>query len=75
MKQATYTYFDMTRAQEFWPQVAKRYLAKVLDVPTTWYRRKMDRTSLSELSPRLRLDAGITDTQWFDEINKPFWKE
>ncbi len=75
MKQATYTYFEMAGAQEFSPQVAKRFLAKVLDMPATWYRRKTDRTRLSGLSPRLREDVGMTEAQWFAEINKPFWKK
>jgi len=72
MKQATYTYFDMTGDQEYWPQVAKRFLAKVLDMPATWCRRKEDRTRLSELSPRLREDVGMTEAQWLNEISKPF---
>ena len=75
MKQATYTYFDMEGAQEFSPQVAKRFLAKVLDMPATWYRRKEDRTRLSELSPRLREDVAMTEEQWSAEIIKPFWKK
>ncbi len=75
MKQATYTYFDITGDQEYWPQVAKRLLARVLDMPSTWYRRKADRTRLTELSPRLRLDAGMTDAQWLNEISKPFWEK
>ena len=75
MKQATYTYFDMTGAQEFWPQVAKRYLARAVDMPITWYRRKMDRIHMSELSPRLREDVDMTETQWFNEISKPFWEK
>ena len=75
MKQATYTYFDMTGAQEFWPQAAKRFLARVLDMPTTWYQRKVDRIHLSELSPRLRDDVDMTESQWLAEVNKPFWKK
>jgi len=75
MKQATYTYFDMTGAQEFRPQVAKRLLARVLAMPTTWYQRKVDRIHLSELSPRLRDDVDMTESQWLAEINKPFWKK
>jgi uncharacterized protein YjiS (DUF1127 family) len=75
MKQATYTYFDMEGAQQFSPQAAKRFLAKVLNMPATWYRRKQDRTRLSELSPRLREDVAMTEEQWSAEINKPFWKK
>ena len=65
MKQATYTYFDMTGAQEFWPQVAKRYLARAVDMPTTWYRRKMDRIHMSELSPREE-EASLADFAYPD---------
>lgn len=75
MKQATYTYFDMTGDQEYWAQVAKHFLARVLDMPSTWYRRKAERTSLAELSPRLCLDVGINEEQWHNEISKPFWKK
>jgi uncharacterized protein YjiS (DUF1127 family) len=75
MKQATYTYFDMADAEEFPSQAAKRFLAKVLDMPATWYRRKQDRTRLSELSPRLRDDVCMTEEQWSAEINKPFWRK
>jgi uncharacterized protein YjiS (DUF1127 family) len=75
MKQATYTYFDMADAQQFSPRAAKRFLAKALDMPATWYRRKEDRTRLSELSPRLREDVAMTEEQWSAEINKPFWRK
>jgi uncharacterized protein YjiS (DUF1127 family) len=75
MKQATYTYFDMTGTQEFWPHAAKRFLARVLDMPITGYRRKVERIHLSELSPRLREDTGMTEAQWLADINKPFWKK
>jgi len=75
MKQATYTYYEMTGDQEYWPQFAKRFLARILNMPSTWNRRKMDRTRLAELSPRLRLDVGMTEAQWFKEISKPFWKK
>lgn len=75
MKQATYNDFEMTGAQEFSPQAAKRFLAKVLDMPATWYRRKQDRTRLSELSPRLRDDVAMSEEQWSAEINKPFWRK
>lgn len=75
MKQATDTYFDITGARAFWPHVAKRFIAMVIHIPTTWYQRKADRTRLSELSPRLLLDVGITETQRFYEVNKPFWEK
>jgi uncharacterized protein YjiS (DUF1127 family) len=75
MKQATYTYYDMTGAQQYWPQVAKRFLARVVGMPTTWHRRKVDRIHLSELLPRLREDVGMTEAQWLAEVNKPFWKK
>ena len=75
MKQATDTYFDMTGDQEYWPQVAKRVLARVLDMPPTWYRRKADRIRLAELSPESRLDVGMTEAQWLNEFSKPFWEK
>ena len=75
MKQATYTYIDMTGTQEFVPHVAKRFLTKILGIPVIWYRRKVDLIELSELSPRQRLDAGMSEAQWLYEINKPFWEK
>ena len=73
MKQATYTYIDMTGTQEFVPHVAKRFFTKVFGILFIWHRRKVDLIRLSELSPRQRIDAGMSEAQWFDEINKPFW--
>jgi uncharacterized protein YjiS (DUF1127 family) len=75
MKQATYTDFDMRGAQEYWPQAAKRSLAKVLDMPAVWSQRKADRTRLADLSPRLRDDVAMTEEQWSAEIIKPFWRK
>jgi len=69
MKQATCTYIDMTGTREFLPQVAKRFFSKVLGIPVIWHRRKVDLIRLSELSPQLRLDAGISEAQWLCEIN------
>ena len=73
MKQATYTYIDMTGTQELVLHVAKRFFTKVLGILFIWHRRKVDRIRLSELLPQQRLDAGICEAQWFYEINKPFW--
>jgi uncharacterized protein YjiS (DUF1127 family) len=75
MKQATCTYIDMTGTQDFLLHVAKRFFTKVLGIPGIWHRRKVDLIELSELSPQLRLDAGISEAQWFYEINKPFWEK
>ena len=75
MKQATYTFYDMSTVQNSFPGVVKHSLAKVFKILPTWYRRKEDRIKLAKLSPKLRLDAGITETQWFNEISKPFWEK
>ena len=61
MKQATYTYIDMTGTQEFLLHVAKRFFTKALSIPVIWHRRKVDRIRLAELSPQLRVDTGMTE--------------
>ncbi len=75
MNKATYTYIDMTGTQEFLLHVAKRFFIKALGIPAIWHRREVDRIRLSELSPRLRVDTGMTEAQWFNEISKPFWEK
>ena len=75
MKQATYTFYEMPTVQDSFPGVVKHLLARVINILPTWYRRKTDRISLAKLSPRLRLDAGMTEVQWFNEISKPFWEK
>ena len=75
MKQATYTFFEMSTVQDSYPGVVKLLLARVFNILPTWYRRKVDRIRLAELSPQLRVDTGMTEAQWFNEISKPFWKK
>ena len=75
MKQATYTFYEMSTVQDSFAGVVKHSLARVFNTLPTWYRRKVDRISLAELSPGLRLDVGMTEKQWFNEVSKPFWKE
>ena len=75
MKQATCTFYEMSTAQDSFPGVVKKLLARVFNMLPTWYQRKVDRIRLAGLSPRLRVDAGIAEVRWFNEISKPFWEK
>jgi uncharacterized protein YjiS (DUF1127 family) len=75
MKQATYTFYELPVVQDSFPGTVKHSLAKAFNILPTWYRRKVDRIRLAELSPDLRLDAGMTEAQWRNEVTKPFWEE
>ena len=75
MKQATYTFYEMSTVQDSFPGVVKHLLARVFNILPTWYRRKVDHIRLAEPSPQLRVETGMTEAQWFNEISKPFWEK
>ncbi len=74
MKQATYTYFQIPTAREPLPSVARQILARFSDTVQTWYQRSKTRARLTELTPRLLRDVGISEDQRLREINKFFWE-
>ncbi|ARU86611.1 DUF1127 domain-containing protein [Pseudomonas sp. M30-35] len=39
-----------------------------------WQRRIVSRRQLARLDARLLADAGITESQRYSELNKPFWR-
>ncbi|MDM8348872.1 DUF1127 domain-containing protein [Pseudomonas sp. sp1636] len=40
----------------------------------TWQRRMVSRRQLARLDARLLADAGISETQRYAELSKPFWR-
>lgn len=40
----------------------------------TWQRRLSSRHQLARLDSRLLADAGISESQRYSELNKPFWR-
>ena len=48
----------------------QRVLANLL----VWQKRIASRHQLSRLDTRLLADAGITESQRYAELNKPFWR-
>ncbi|MGE8496840.1 MAG: DUF1127 domain-containing protein [Pseudomonas sp.] len=41
---------------------------------TVWKRRIISRRQLARLDSRLLADAGISESQRYVEMNKPFWR-
>lgn len=39
-----------------------------------WQRRIVSRRQLARLDPRLLADAGISESQRYAELSKPFWR-
>lgn len=39
-----------------------------------WQRRIVSRRQLARLDARLLADAGISENQRYNELNKPFWR-
>lgn len=40
----------------------------------TWQRRMVSRRQLARLDARLLADAGISETERYAELSKPFWR-
>ena len=50
---------------------------KPLPAPSTlllWQRRMASRRQLARLDSRLLADAGISESQRYEELSKPFWR-
>ncbi|WP_426142398.1 DUF1127 domain-containing protein [Pseudomonas sp. DWP3-1-2] len=56
-----------TTAKAAWPM---RVLANLM----LWQRRLSSRHQLARLDSRLLADAGISESQRYEELSKPFWR-
>jgi uncharacterized protein YjiS (DUF1127 family) len=56
-----------TTAQAAWPL---RAFANLM----LWQRRLSSRHQLARLDARLLADAGISESQRYEELSKPFWR-
>lgn len=74
MKQTTYTYFQIPTARKSLPSVARQILARFSNTVHSWNQRSKTRARLTELTPRLLSDVGISEDQRLREINKFFWE-
>ena len=50
------------------------FFARVAMALSTWDQRVEQRNALSQLSPRLLEDIGVSKAQRLAEINKRFWR-
>ncbi|MBA1203955.1 DUF1127 domain-containing protein [Pseudomonas capeferrum] len=56
-------------------QVSKTSLPlRVLSSLLLWQRRVSSRRQLARLDARLLADAGISESQRYEELSKPFWR-
>ncbi|MGE8358363.1 DUF1127 domain-containing protein [Pseudomonas sp.] len=56
-----------TKTQAAWP-------LRLIAALTVWQRRIVSRRQLARLDSRLLADAGISESQRYVEMNKPFWR-
>jgi len=56
------------------PQRASGFVARILDVVATWHDRAVQRRMLAGLSEYQLHDIGLSRSQVFCEIEKPFWR-
>lgn len=54
-------------AKTVWP-------LRALSTMALWQRRLSSRHQLARLDSRLLADAGISESQRYEELNKPFWR-
>lgn len=47
---------------------------RVLSTLVLWQRRMASRRQLARLDARLLADAGISESQRYEELSKPFWR-
>lgn len=47
---------------------------RALSTLLLWQRRITSRRQLARLDGRLLADAGITESQRYEELSKPFWR-
>lgn len=55
------------RHQAAWP-------LRAIAALTLWQRRIVSRRQLARLDARLLADAGISESQRYAELSKPFWR-
>jgi uncharacterized protein YjiS (DUF1127 family) len=51
-----------------------RLVTRILEVLATWHDRSVQRRSLGSLSDYQLHDMGLSRSQIFHEIEKPFWR-
>ena len=49
-------------------------VARILEILTTWHDRSLQRRTLAGLSDYQLHDMGLSRSQVFYEIEKPFWR-
>jgi uncharacterized protein YjiS (DUF1127 family) len=74
MKAVNMTPENCGYSAEPWAYV-KQILTTARQTLHTWKHRARSRRALSELSPRLREDAGIGREEAMREAARPFWKD
>ncbi|GGM08492.1 DUF1127 domain-containing protein [Pseudomonas asuensis] len=47
---------------------------RALTTLSVWHRRIVSRNELARLDARMLADAGITEAQRYEELQKPFWR-
>lgn len=47
---------------------------RILASLSLWQRRLVSRHQLARLDARLLADAGISESQRYEELSKPFWR-
>lgn len=47
---------------------------RALSTLVLWQRRMASRRQLARLDARLLADAGISESQRYEELSKPFWR-
>ena len=56
------------------PKPQSGLLARILEVLATWHDRSVQRRTLAGLSDYQLRDMGLSRSQVFCEIEKPFWR-
>ena len=68
------TTFVIRSAIDRRPKPQPGWLARVLGVLATWHDRNVQRRTLAGLSDYQLHDIGLSRSQVFHEIEKPFWR-
>ena len=74
MKQLTYQDINLPAGKPVSTDAIEMTIANVAATLRRWHRHSAQRRQLAELSTQLLDDLGITETQRFEEISKPFWR-
>ena len=56
------------------PKQHRGFLARVMEILTVWHDRLVQRRTLASLSDYQLHDIGLSRSQVFYEIEKPFWR-